>query len=370
METPKNSVEVLESLAPLIRRIAEGQSLSTDESEYVFNVLFNQDEEGFYWLALTLALHTKGETFDELFGLCKSIKNLFGPTVEHKYAIDISGTGGRSYSTFNVGTTTAFVLAGGGISVAKQGSTAVTGLTGSLDIMANLKIDLKYWSDAKKIIDTLEKVGVVIYHSFLRGGRPHTRPQYLEKMKKIGLTFVSPFHLVGSIPAPIEVGYRIYGCYSTKYQALLAGLLQKMGCNRGMIITGLDGTDEISITGSTNVLEFWGSKTKQYTITTEDIGMHQVDRDSLITISPKGNMLDFLRILYGVERGSKRNLVLANAAAGFYLTGITESLYKGTLLAEQIIDQGLAKEKLELLVKEVGDYSALLYWLAQAEIIP
>ncbi len=355
-------------VTPLIRRISEGENLSTDEVETAFDLLFEYDTEGYYWALLTLGLHTKGETIDELWGLCKSIKKLFGPTYNFRKGLDISGTGGRSIRTFNIGTTSAFVIAGGGVSVAKQGSTAVTGLTGSLDIMSNLGIDLRYWNDSKKIIDLLENIGIVIYHSFLQGGRPHTRPQYLAKMKEIGLSFISPFHIVGSVPSPIELGYRVFGCYSTRYHARLGILLSMLGYERGIVVTGEDGIDELSTTCSTNVLEFKQGKTKEYLIDPEDIGLRKTDKNSITTRTKDENMIDFLRILRGYEKGAKREIVLANAGAGFYTSGQVNSIFSGVKLAEQVVDEGLAWEKLESLVRQAGNMNALSAWMAKAEL--
>jgi anthranilate phosphoribosyltransferase len=362
------STQLATLITPLIRRISEGENITAEEAEQAFDLLFAVDMEGYYWLAFTLALHTKGETIDELLGLCRSIEKLFGPKICLSNTIDISGTGGKPFKTINIGTVCAFILSGGGIKVAKQGSTAVTGLTGSLDIISNLGINLRYWSDHEKIKELLNDIDIAIYHSFLNGGKPHTRPAFISRMKEIGLTFISPFHIAGSIPSPVTLDFRIFGCYSLRYGRKIAELLVKMGCKRGLVISAEQGFDEISTFGKTNILEFDGAIITEYGLDCEQLSLPKTEPSSITSFSKENNMIDFLRILYGVERGAKRDIALANAAAGFYIAHKVANYPEGVKMAACIIDQGLAYKKLESFVERAGDMKALAYWKQKSQI--
>lgn len=357
-----------EALTPLIRRLSWQENLSAAEVEEAFDLLFAHDYEGFYWLALTLALQTKTPTAEELLGICLSIQKLFGSRVDIQDAIDLSGTGGRSIPTFNVGTTAAFVVAGAGVKVAKQGSTAVTGLTGSVDVLQQFDVDIRHRDEPDKIKFLLENIGISTAQNFLNGGRNNSRPQFLAKMKSVGLTFVSPFHFVGGIPSPVDLKYRLFGCFSSEYQDLIADLLIKMGYWRGFVVTGQDGLDEISITGPTDILEFSRNKKKKYSITPDELGLYRSSLEDLRSTSAEGNVIDFVRIIYAKERGPKRDIVLANSAACLFIVGKAPSLYDGVQMAAGVIDAGLAREKLEQLIALSGDSSALRKWERKAGV--
>lgn len=356
----------LSSITPYIRSLTNKESLSSTETERIFDLLFEADSDGYYWLAFTLALQTKTPTVDELFGLCLSIQKLLPDKIDVNDAIDLSGTGGRSIRTFNIGTTTAFVAAGAGVKVAKQGSTAVTGMSGSIDIAREFDIDLVTSGNEKLLKELYISPGITLTHNFLHSGKPNTRPAFLQQMRNIGLTFVSPFHFVGGIPTPFTLKHRLFGTSYPHYMKPIADLLQRFGYTRAMVISAEDGLDEISITSPTSVFEVRDNDILEYVILPEDMGIERAQLSSLETKSKSDNVISFLRVIYGAERGPKRSIVLANTAACIYLVDKVKTLREGVDIAAHSIDSGAASEKLEYLTEKIGNTDKLMKWKQEA----
>ena len=283
------------------------------------------------------------------------------PEVDKNLIVDISGTGGDKLKTFNVGTTASLVISGAGLVAAKQSAPGYTGITGSRDIFEEVGIPIT--SLTKKQIEiALEKIGFCPYHrtSFSPGLK--TQMQFLKKVREIGLTYRMLFHIAANVFSPLKMHYRVYGCFDEVWMPTLAKLFQRLGYKRGLIVFGKGGLDEISTIGDTKIIEFASTRTKSYTVTPEGLGLRRAKYKEIKTGNRNQNVLDFLRILKGKDKGAKRDLVLANAAAAFYVTGKVGSLRDGVKLGAQIIDSGAAWEKLSKTVGLVGDLKKLKNW--------
>lgn len=356
---------MLRDVAPIIRKITKNKDLTVAEAEEAFDALMQEDEESYYFFALTAALHTKGETTEELYGFCKSVQKIT-PSVEvgnidSTNTIDVSGTGGDPIKTFNVSTTATFAVAAGGVAVPKQAFFAVTGYSGSADLLGSFGINVPEISgEPTRASELLEKTNISTYHFLLdpEGGKGMVN--WVEKRKEIGLNFVTPLHFVAFAYSPFPMESRIYGVSDEKYLRPLAELFQKLGYKKGLVFYGVDGIDEISNIGPTKVCEFHGNNIEERTLTPEnDLGIEKANPEDIQATSEKGNIRDFLKILYGEEKGPKRDLVLANSSAAFYAVDKVDDLKEGVELAASIIDEGKASNKLEEYVRECGDYNKL-----------
>lgn len=356
---------MLQEVASTIRKLSECQDLSTEEIEKAFDICIREDKESYFFFALTLALHTKGETSDELLGFCKSIRKITPSIpkegIDPKNTIDVSGTGGDLIKTFNVSTAVAFVVASGGFAVPKQAFFAVTGYTGSAELLQSFGVNVPLISrDPKKVAELLKKTNVATYHFLL--GLPQEfigMTNWIKKRREIGLNFITPLHFTAFAYSPFPMKGRIYGVFDENYVRILAELFQKLGYKKGLTFHGVGGLDEISVIGPTKICEFTEEKIKEYTITPKDLGLHEAEVNDIKAVSKKGNIKDFLRVLYGQEIGPKRELVLANAAAAFYIVGKTRNLKEGVKLSASLIDEGKASKKLEEYVTEAGDINKL-----------
>ncbi len=355
---------MITSATPIIRKLIDRIGLTEKESESLFNTLNSEDTEGYYWVAATIALHTKGETVDELLGFVKSLGNFaekLEPHIDEDSIIDISGTGGDRLKTFNVSTTASLVVAGGGVIVAKQSSPGFTGVTGSKDIFEEIGLPLSTLTK-NQIENALEKVGFCPFHRTYFSPRLKNQLHFFMKIREIGLTYKMPFHIAALVFSPLKMYYRVYGCFEEKWMMILTQLFQKLGYKRGLIVFGDGGLDEISTIGATKVVEFTDKETKKYDLLPKDLGLRQARYQDIEVGSKTQNIIDFLSILKGKEKGAKRDLVLANSGAAFYVLGKTKSIKEGVELSKKIIDAGLAWEKLIKLAELVGDSKKLKDW--------
>lgn len=294
--------------AKAIRKLSERQDLSTEETKEVLDLLIRHDQQSYFFFAFTLAMHIKGETPDELLGVCRSIGEIT-PQVSVDIApdkmIDVSGTGGDFLNTLNVSTAAAFVVASDGLYVPKQAFYSVTGFSGSADLLARFGVDVPEISKApSRVVELLRSTGIAAYHFLLH--LPETcvgMSNWIAKRQKIGLNFKTFMHLVGFAYSPFPMRNRLYGVYDPQHVTILAELFQKLGYERVLIVHGAEGLDEISIIGPTNICEVRGEDIRTYEIGPEShLGLRQARDVDIIASSKEGNVEDFLRVIYGVER--------------------------------------------------------------------
>lgn len=362
---------MLLDITPLIRKLSEGQSLTAKETKRVFTSIIKEDKEGYFHLAFLSMLSAKGETSDELYGLCQAIAE-FCPRIQTKInqdeIIDLSGTGGSRLKTFNISTTASFVVAGAGFYVAKQAFPGVTSPTGSADLFRYLGIDI-FRVNREQVQTCLATTRIVPYNVIfsLAKGMENTK-HFGQVQIEQRLNFRNPFHLMGSIYSPIKMRRRIYGMFSEKYLHTIADLFQKLGYVKGMVFYGMDGIDEISNIGKTKIIEFTAKRTKTYTIEPSDLGIKKAKFDDIKAISKERNIIDFLKIIYGKDKSPRRDIVLANTAVSLYVLGKAKDLAKGVKIAAGVINSGAAAKKLEELVDFLGDQKKLASWKKKAGI--
>lgn len=361
----KNNLKFLQQITPILAKLVDGNQLTSDESKQAFTNTFLYDTEGIHSAILMAALHAKGETADELYGLCLTYKDLatmLNPKLNQDKMIDLSGTGGGSFKTINVSTAASFVVAAAGYTVGKAAYYGITSPTGSADVFAAFGIDIsKLTKDS--IEQTLEKVNICPF--FL----PFISPKLANRGKisrkifgELQLKIRSPFHLATNAFSPLPMTHRIYGCYSEKYLEVLAQLFAKLGFKKSLTFYGEIGVPEISNVGKTIVVEQTGNNFKKYILTPGELGIKEAKPKDIKTGDKDQNIMDFIAVLNGQDNGAKSDLVALNAGAALYVLGNRTTIKDGVKKAKEILASGKSYSILEKLTRMLGSETVLKTW--------
>jgi anthranilate phosphoribosyltransferase len=292
--------------------------------------------------ALVTALRMKGETASEIAGFARAMRERAQRiTPRAEVLIDIVGTGGDRLSTFNISTTTAFVVAAAGGYVAKHGNRAVSRLSGAADVLEALGVQIQIPPEAVR--RSIEDIGIgfmfaPIYHAAMKHA---SAPR-----KEIGIRTV--FNILGPLTNPANANYLLVGTYDPALTEIMATVLGEMGARRALVVHGLDGIDEVSTVGPTRISELRGGRVRTSTITPADLGLPQGTAAAITGGPPEENAAITTAVLQG-ERGPRRDIVVANAAAALMAAELASTWAEGVQLAQRAIDSGAAYEKLEAL---------------------
>ncbi|MGH2399029.1 MAG: anthranilate phosphoribosyltransferase, partial [bacterium] len=255
--------------------------------------------------------------------------------------IDVVGTGGDRLNTFNISTTTAFVVAAAGGYVAKHGNRAVSRLSGAADVLEALGVQIQVPPDVVR--RSIEDIGIgfmfaPIYHAAMKHA--------VGPRKEIGIRTV--FNILGPLTNPANANYLVVGAYDPALTEIMARVLGEMGARRAFVVHGLDGIDEVSTVGPTQVSELRNGSVRTYTITPNDLGLRTTDPEQIAGGTPDQNAAITTAVLRG-EAGPRQDIVLANAAAALVAAGIADDWQGGVELGRRAISSGAAYEKLEAL---------------------
>lgn len=336
---------IKESIAKLI----ECQTLTNEEAEASFNEMMNGEASPAQIAAFITALRMKGETPEEIASGVRSMQSCMSeikPNVQGML-LDTCGTGGDAHDTFNISTTSAFVAAAAGCSVAKHGNRAVSSKSGSADVLETLgiKIDLP----AERVKEIIEKIGIgFLFAPMCHGAMKHA----IAPRKEIGIRTV--FNILGPIVNPANAQARLLGVYNAQLAEKIAKALQQLNVKRAMVVHGMEGLDEISLAGETTVYELKNGELTEYKITPEQFNLK---RSSLKEIEG-GDSKNCAKILKSVLEGkateAQTNAALLNAGAGIYLCEQAASIEEGINKARDAIASGKALEKLDQLIAETN----------------
>lgn len=352
-----------------IESLRAGRDLSYERIRQLLEMLDETERVGeSSYLTAVLDLMAKRLTVEELGGFVDDIAarsidlsaslDGFGPLV------DISGSGGDSIDTPNVGSLASFVVAAGGLPVAKQATRSFTGLTGSADVFALLGLDVMTAS-LEQTIDLLHSTGVTAIHTPSHCDRFVRRMAVLRRMRELDLRVVTPWHLAAWIHSPFPLTGRVYGVFDELYRRQVAQVMeQRFPQQHMLVVRGREGIDEISVCGVTDVTELRDGERNDFTLSPERLGVDTFSVAEVSVYEPE----DFRRlgspdvtpgersairlrtaealpeqmasILSGRGRPAHEALVAANAGAAFYVGGLVDSLEAGTLRALGLLRDG------------------------------
>jgi len=293
-----------------------------------------------------IELYEKGESAIEIAAAAKVMREhsikLPVPDDLREKLIDNCGTGGDKSNTFNISTTVSLVLASGGCYVAKHGNRSITSKSGSADMLEALGINLNLKPSEQ--VKMLEDTGFC----FIFAQNHHPAMKYIMPIRK-SLSHRTIFNILGPLTNPAGVKKQLIGVFSPDYIEKVAEALIMLESKRAMVVSSLDGMDEISIEAPTKVAFFDGIRLKSFEINPNEYGING-KKSNLIGGDAKENAKITLSILDG-EKSDRRNIVVLNAAAGFLVDEKVGDLKAGIEMAEYLIDSGKAKEKLNEIIK-------------------
>jgi len=328
-----------------LNKIVKKNDLSEEEMSGMISEIFSGKITDAQIGAMMAALATKGETFEELAGAAKAMRRKAKRIqTSASTVVDTCGTGGDSAQTFNISTTTAFVVAGCGVTVAKHGNRSISSQCGSADLLETLGIKLD--APPEIVEEAVQEVGI----GFLFAPLYHSAMKYAMKARKeVGLRSI--FNMLGPLTNPAGANCQLMGVYAPELTEMFAQALQLMGARRAFVVHGHDGLDEISVCAPTRVSEIRNDMIQTYDINPEKFFGERAEAEELVGGIPQVNAEITKKILSGQEKGPKRNVVLINASAALVAAGKAEELGEGIRLAEKSIDEERAAEKLDALVR-------------------
>ena len=324
-----------------IERVAAGRDLTTTEARAASTAVFEDATEAQIG-ALLAGLRTKGETEAEVAGFARGMRAA-ARTIDPDRAplVDTCGTGGDGHDTINVSTTSAFVVSGAGVPVAKHGNYSVSSPSGSADVLEELGVTID--ADPPAVERCIEErdVGFMLAPVFHPAMKAVIGPR-----KDLGVRTI--FNVLGPLTNPAGADAQVVGVYDPDLVPLLAEALSRMALDRAIVVHGA-GLDEFGVHGASTVAEVEGASVTEYTVTPADLG---VDTHGLAAVAggtPAENAADLCGILDGDVGGAKRDIVLANAGAAIYVAGEADSLAAGVDAARESIDSGAARARLDAL---------------------
>lgn len=331
-------------LKPYIAKVTDGIDLTQNEAMEAMDIIMNGRATDAQIAGFLTALRIKGETIDEITGFAKIMREKANTITGCRDAVDIVGTGGDLANTFNISTTSSFVIAGCGAKVAKHGNRSVSSKSGAADVLESLGVKISSTPEQAK--EMIENIGI----SFLFAQNYHGSMKYVGPARRdLGIRTV--FNILGPLANPANTNYIILGVYDKDLLEPMAGVLMNLGIKRAMLVYGNDRLDEISVSDKTSVCEINNGKTSLYEINPEDYGMKLADKSEIVGGTADENSRITLGILKGEIQGAKRDIVILNAASALYITGKAASIAEGINLAKASIDGGWALAKLNHLIE-------------------
>jgi anthranilate phosphoribosyltransferase len=336
----------IQDFRQLLARVADGNSLSEQEAERAFDIMMSGDATPSQMGGFLMALRVRGETVDEITGAARAMRAKAIHVTAPEGAMDVVGTGGDASGTYNISTTTAIVVAGCGVPVAKHGNRAFTSKSGAADILGALGIDVE------AEFDQVEQAIAEANIGFLMAPRHHGA------MRNVGPTRVelgtrTIFNILGPLSNPASVKHLLVGCFSRDWIEPMARVLGNLGAERAWVVHGSDGMDELTTTGPSYVVEYNHGAVSAFEITPNDAGLPQAKPEDLKGGTPAENAAALRRVLDG-EAGAYRDIVVYNTAAALVVVGAAANLGEAAGVAADSIDSGKAKAALEKLVSIAG----------------
>jgi anthranilate phosphoribosyltransferase len=326
-----------------IAKLADRTSLTEKEAEEAMSDIMDGAVPDAQIAAYLMGLRMKGETVEEIAGSVRAMRaHAIKIRVADPLVVDTCGTGGDCAQTFNISSTTAFIVAGGGITVAKHGNRSVSSKCGSADVLAALGV--KFDLPADRVADCVNEVGI----GFLFAPLYHSAMKHCAGVRQeLGIRTL--LNILGPLTNPAGATVQVLGVFDGNLTELLAKVLIHLGSQHCFIVHGLDGLDEMTITERTRVSEGKAGVVSSYLIDPKDFAIPRAHARDLAGGTPEDNARIVRDILRG-KKGPKRDVVCLNAAPAFVAAKKVKTLQEGYQLAGRIIDSGAAMEKMEQLI--------------------
>lgn len=326
----------------ILSKLVERVDLTEAEAEGAMRTIMDGDATSAQIAGFMTALRMKGETVAEITGAARAMRErVVRIRVDDPDVVDTCGTGGDRSGTFNISTTTAFVVAGCGVTVAKHGNRAVSSACGSADVLRALGVNVDL--APARVEAVINEIGIgFLFAPLFHGAMKHAAAPRQET----GLRSI--FNVLGPLTNPAGATIQVLGVFARAWTERMAQALLNLGGRRCFVVHGEDGLDEVTVTGPTHVSEGKDGRVTTDRLLPADFGVAQGTREALAGGDAVANAAITLSILQG-EPGARREIVLANAACALVAAGKASSFPDGARLAAEVIDSGAALNKLNLL---------------------
>ena len=327
-----------------IRAVTERRDLSSEEMYTVMRAIMTGAATPAQIGGLLIGLRMKGETVEEITAAARVMRELVTPVTiaDTTHLVDTCGTGGDGMHTFNISTTSAFVVAAAGAKVAKHGNRSVSSKSGSADVLEAAGVNLEL--SPQQVARCVQEVGV----GFMFAPRHHGAMKHaIGPRREMGVRTL--FNLLGPMTNPAAAPNQVLGVFSAHWLEPLAQVLARLGSRHVLVVHAEDGLDEISIGGVTRVAELKDGVVSSFTLWPEQFGLKRGDIQALVVATAEDS-LAMLRAVLDNTPGPARDIVLLNAGAAIYTAGLAQTLTAGVAAAELAIVSGAARAKLRALV--------------------
>lgn len=328
-------------LIEAIQSLGSNHSLSVDEMQSCLKDIFFSHVEEATIREFLIALYRKGETVDEIFGAARFLKNHAQAVhPKSKDLFDCCGTGGDGKNTFNVSTAVAFVLAGGGVTVAKHGNRAVSSKSGSADVLENLGININLGGEQSA--RCVDEVGIGFFFA----------PAHYPFLRRVGdirksIPHRTIFNLLGPLINPAGASSQLLGVADQRFVPVHAEVLKRLGSKSAIVVSSEDGLDEFTLTAKSSMARLCGGQiTQEHFDPWRETGYPRCDIRDLAGSTSAENADRLKRCLKGHSQAID-HVVHINAAWGFVAAGRVRDFMEGLLLAQQSVSSGAAYHKME-----------------------
>lgn len=331
-------------LKPFIAKVIDGNHLTQEEARQAIDIIMSDRATNAQTAALLTAMRMNVETPEEITGCALGMRGKMTVVPHNMPVLEIVGTGGDLANSFNISTTSAFVISACGQPVAKHGNRSVSSKSGAADVLEALGVKIASTPDIASAC--INEIGI----SFLFAQSYHKAMRFVGPVRgQIGIRTV--FNILGPLTNPARAEYNVIGVYEERLLEIVANVLKNLGVKHSLVVHGDDGLDEFSISAGTTVCEINNGEITKYNVTPESVGLKIAKKEDIVGGNAKENADITLGILKGEITDAKRDIVLLNSGAALYVSGKADSIAEGVKLAGQIIDSGKALEKLNELIE-------------------
>lgn len=327
-----------------LEKLMNRENLSVDEMKEATLCCFSKHITDTEIAAFLTALRSKGETSEEITGMVEVIRShsdLSSITLPN--VIDNCGTGGDQSNSFNISTTSSFVIAGADVTIAKHGNRSISSKTGSADVLEHLGVSLSFTKDHVEEMLVENKI------AFLFAPHVHAKLKHFMKIRKeLGLPTI--FNMIGPLTNPIALDSQMLGVYRSDMMYMIADSLHKLGRKRAIVVNGAGSMDEASLAGDNQLILLDNGELIPFTLHPEEVGLAVYSNDAIKGGSPRENATILKSVLNG-DKGAYRDTVLLNAGLALFTNGVAKDIKEGIELAKESIDSGAARERLARLVE-------------------
>lgn len=328
-----------------LTRIIERDEIKHDEMVSLMRQIMRGEVSPVLISAIMIGLRVKRESIGEISAGAEVMRELATRVeIENRNnLVDTCGTGGDSAHTFNISTAAAFVAAAAGARVAKHGGRSVSSKSGSADVLESLGVNLN--QTPQQVADGISRIGV----GFMFAPNYHSAMKYAAPVRReLGVRTL--FNILGPLTNPAGAENQVIGVFHADLVGIVARVLQQLGGHHVMVVHGEDGLDEITIAGKTRIGELKNGEVSEYTIRPEDFGM-KVSAIETIQVQDSDQSKALLQSVLDNQPGPALDIVLLNAGAAIYVSGVADTLKQGVIRARAAVESGAAKEKLRQLIE-------------------